>query len=192
MNNNVNSKTRKLVNSAIMIALALVLSYCAIFKAPNGGDITIGSMVPIIIISFMYSTKWGIFTSLVYTVLNMIFKQVVTTLPTEAFGSYALMIILDYLLAFGVFGLAGFFYRIMGAKKWAMCVSAAIVTFLRYICHFLSGIILWGSYAPEGQAVWYYSLVYNGGYMVPEIIINTVIVGLLSVWAIPYVMKKFA
>ena len=190
--NNVSSKTRKLTNSAIMIALSLVLSFFAVFKAANGGDVTIGSMVPVMIIAFMYSTKWGIFTSLVYTVLNMIFKQVVTTLPTEAFGSYALMIILDYVLAFGVFGLAGFFYRLMGSKKWAMPVSAAIVTFLRFLCHFASGIILWGSYAPEGQPVWIYSILYNGGYMLPELIINTVIVAILSVWAIPYVSKKFA
>lgn len=190
--NNVSSKTRKLTNSAIMIALSLVLSFCTVFKAANGGDVTIGSMVPIMIIAFMYSTKWGIFTSLVYTVLNMIFKQVVTTLPTEAFGSYALMIILDYVLAFGVFGLAGFFYRLMGSKRWAMPVSAAIVTFLRFLSHFAAGIILWGSYAPEGQPVWIYSILYNGGYMLPELIINTVIVAILSVWAIPYVSKKFA
>ena len=116
--NNVSSTTRKLTNSAMMIALSLVLSFFAVFKAANGGDVTIGSMVPVMIIAFMYSTKWGILTSLVYTVLNMIFKQVVTTLPTEAFGSYALMIILDYVLAFGVFGLAGFFYRLMGSKRW--------------------------------------------------------------------------
>ena len=190
--NNVSSTTKKLTNSAIMIALSLVLSFCAIFKAPNGGDVTIGSMVPIMIIAFMYSTKWGIFTSLVYTVLNMIFKGVVTTLPTEGLGSYAMMIILDYVLAFGVFGLAGFFWRLMGEKKWAMTVSAVIVTFLRFVCHFASGIILWGSSAPEGQPVWLYSITYNGGYMLPEILINAVIVAILSVWAIPYVMKKFA
>lgn len=189
--NNLGSTTKKLTNSAIMIALSLVLSFCAVFKAANGGDVTIGSMVPVIIISFMYSTKWGIFTSFVYTVLNMIFKQVVTTLPTEGFGAYALMIILDYVLAFGVFGLAGFFYRLMGSKKWAMPVSAAIVTFLRYLCHFASGIILWGSYAPEGQPVWIYSILYNGGYMLPEIIITTGITAILSVWAIPYIIKNF-
>lgn len=184
--------TKKLTNSAIMIALSLVLAFFAVFKAPNGGDVTIGSMVPIIIISFMYSSKWGIFTAVCYTVLNMIFKGVVTTLPTEGITTYFLMILLDYILAFGVFGLAGFFYRLMKKTRFAMCASAFIVSFLRYVCHFLSGIILWGSYAPEGQPVWLYSLIYNGGYMIPEIIITTVIIGVLSVSAIDAMIKKFA
>jgi len=186
------SMTKKLTNSAIMIALSLVLSFFAIFKAPNGGDITIGSMVPIIVISFMYSTRWGIFTSLCYTVLNMIFKGVVTTLPTEEITTYVLMIILDYILAFGVFGLAGFFYRLMGKTRLSMILSAAIVTFLRFVCHFLSGIILWASYAPEGQPVWLYSIVYNGGYMVPEIVITTLIVSVLSISVINTIIKKFS
>ncbi|MBE7037669.1 MAG: energy-coupled thiamine transporter ThiT [Ruminococcaceae bacterium] len=186
------SMTKKLTNSAIMIALSLVLSFFAVFKAPNGGDITIGSMVPVIVISFMYSTRWGIFTSICYTVLNMIFKGVVTTLPTEEISTYLLMILLDYILAFGVFGLAGFFYRLMGEKRISMIISSFLVTFLRYVCHFLSGIILWGSYAPEGQPVWIYSILYNGGYMIPEIIITTLIVSVLSISSIDTIIKKFS
>lgn len=188
--------TKKLTNSAIMIALSLVLAFFAVFQAPNGGDITIGAMVPIIIISFMYSTKWGILTAICYTILNMIFKGVVTTLPTEDLSTYFLMIILDYVLAFGVFGLAGFFKRtiekLTQKPRFAMCASAFTVAFLRYVSHFLSGIILWGEYAPEGQPVWIYSILYNGAYMVPEIIITTVIISVLSVSAIDTITKKFA
>ena len=56
--------TKKLTVSALMIALAQILSILAVFQAPNGGDITLGGAVPIIIISLMYGTKWGVFTAL--------------------------------------------------------------------------------------------------------------------------------
>ncbi len=181
--------TKRLTTSAIMIALAAVLSYFTIFPAPNGGDITIGSMVPIVLVALLYNTKWGIFTAITYSVVNMLIKGVVTTLPAYTLSTYLLMILIDYILAFGVLGLAGFFYRAMGKKTWAMPVSAAIVTSLRFVCHFISGILLWGSYAPEGQSVYYYSLLYNGGYMVPEIVITTVIVALLSKTVMPKLLE---
>lgn len=186
-----NVTTKKLTNTAIMIALAEVLSFFTVFQGINGGDVTIGSAVPIILIAFMYNTPWGILTSLVYTLVNMLLKGIVTTLPTEGLYTYFMMILLDYVLAFGVLGLAGWFSRKMGGGSVAMTVSAAIVVFLRFVCHYASGIILWGSYAPEGQSVWLYSLLYNGGYMLPELIITTVIVGILSVKVIPMIIEKF-
>ena len=181
-------KTKKITVSALMIALAQILSILAVFQAPNGGDITLGGAVPIIVVSLMYSTKWGIFTALVSTLVNMLLKGVITTLPTDL-GTYFLMILLDYVLAFGVIGLAGFFYRRMGKGRTAIVISSAIVIFLRFLCHFASGILLWGSYAPEGQPVWLYSIIYNGGYMLPEIIITVIIMSILSVKIIPKLIK---
>ncbi len=180
--------TKKLTLSALMIALAQILSILAVFQAPNGGDITLGGAVPIIIVSLMYSTKWGIFTALVSTLVNMLLKGVITTLPADL-GTYFAMLILDYILAFGVFGLAGFFYRKMGRGKITIVISSAIVIFLRFLCHFVSGILLWGAFAPEGQSVWLYSLIYNGGYMFPEIIITVIIMSILSVKIIPKLME---
>ena len=173
-----NGTTKKLTNSALMIALAQVLSLFAVFNGINGGDVTIGGAVPIIIVSFMYSTRWGVFTALVSTLVNMLLKGVITTLPAD-FGTYALMLILDYVLAFGVIGLAGFFERKLGNTKASMVASAVIVNVLRFVCHFISGIVLWGSFAPDGQPVWLYSLLYNGGYMLPETVITAVLIALL-------------
>ena len=176
--------TKKLTVSALMIALAQILSILAVFQAPNGGDITLGGAVPIIIVSLMYSTKWGIFTAIVSTLVNMLLKGVITTLPADL-GTYFMMVFLDYVLAFGVIGLAGLFSRMMKSTRFAMVVSSAIVVFLRFLCHFASGILLWGIYAPKGQPVWIYSLIYNGGYMLPEMIITVVIMSVLSVKIIP-------
>ena len=68
----------------------------------------------------------------------------------------------------------------MGKRRFAISVSAFVVTTLRYICHIMSGILIWGVYAPEGQSVLAYSLVYNGTYMVPEIIITTIVLAIIS------------
>ncbi|MDD4690390.1 MAG: energy-coupled thiamine transporter ThiT, partial [Eubacteriales bacterium] len=50
---------------------------------------------------------------------------------------------------------------------------------LRYVCHILSGVIIWGVYAEEGQSVLAYSIIYNGTYMIPEIIITTIVTALM-------------
>lgn len=181
------SKSKKITICAMMVALAIVLAWLSNmlpFKWLQGGSITLASMVPIVVASIMVGTKWGMLTSVAYAVLQMLLGGI-SAPPVQNFVSYLLVIMLDYIIAFGVLGLAGFFYNIFGKKDFAMPVSACIVTALRFICHFLSGIIIWGVYAPEGQSVFVYSVLYNGGYMLPEIIITTVVTALL----IPVIKK---
>lgn len=100
--------------------------------------------------------------------------------PTQTILSFFAVILLDYLLAFGVLGLAGLFDKLYQKKKYAILLSAATVTTLRYLCHILSGILIWRCYAPEGQGVFLYSLFYNGSYMIPEIVINTAVAALFT------------
>jgi thiamine transporter len=76
--------------------------------------------------------------------------------------------------------LAGIIYRILGEKLWAIPISTAAVIFLRFICHFVSGMVIWGAYAPEGQNAAIYSLVYNGSYMGIELVITTILSVLIS------------
>ena len=66
-----------------------------------------------------------------------------------------------------------------GKKFFAIPVSAFIVTTLRYLCHILSGILIWGVYAEEGQSILAYSIIYNGTYMLPEIIISTIVTAII-------------
>ena len=181
------SKSKKITVCAMMAALATILAWLSNmlpFKWLQGGSITLASMVPIIIASIVAGTRWGILTSVVYALLQM-FLGGVSAPPVQNFSSYVLVIMLDYIIAFGVLGLAGFFYNLSGKKTFFIPVGAFVVTFLRFICHFLSGIIIWGVYAPEGQSIFLYSLIYNGGYMVPEIIITTIVTALL----IPIIKK---
>ena len=168
--------TKKIAVSAIMTALATVLMLLSkIIPAPwlQGGSVTIASMVPIITVGILFGTKWGLYSSLCYSLLQMMFGFYPP--PTQTFIYFILVVLLDYVFAFGVLGLSGMFYSLLGKKKFAIPVSSFIVTSLRYLCHILSGLLIWGVYAPEGQSVLMYSLIYNGTYMVPEIIISVIV-----------------
>ena len=176
------SKTKKLTTSALLVAMSAVLTFISkVIPAPwfQGGAVTLGSMVPIIAIAIMFGTKWGIVSGLVYSVLNILIMGFYPP-PTQTFLNFAAVVLLDYAVAFGVLGLAGTFYKLLGKKVWAIPISGAIVTTLRYISHIVSGILIWGVYAEEGQSVLAYAVLYNGSFMIPEIIITTVVLALLS------------
>ncbi|MDP4118668.1 MAG: energy-coupled thiamine transporter ThiT [Bacillota bacterium] len=174
------SKTRKITTSALLIALSFVLMLIskAIPGMPQGGSVTLASMVPLIILSLIFDIKWGLASAFVYSLLEMAIQFYPP--PTKTFLYFALVILLDYVFAFACLGLAGGFYRLMGKKIWAIPVSGLIVTTLRYICHILSGILIWGVYAKKGQSVLAYSLIYNGSYMIPNIIITTAVLVILA------------
>ena len=73
----------------------------------------------------------------------------------------------------------GSVYKLSGKRTYSAAFSGFVVTLLRYICHIFSGILIWGVYAKEGQSVLAYSLIYNGTYMIPEILITTVVLALI-------------
>ncbi len=168
------AKTRLLIilQSALLLALATVLSFITILKLPYGGSVTLLSMLPIIYFSLMYGAKWGLLNAFAYSLLQMLLGFYAP--PVQDFLSFAEVILLDYVIAFGILGCAGIFYRMFKSSPLSAAASAAIVIALRFLCHFLSGIIIWYSYAPEGQPVWYYSLYYNGSYMGIELILTAI------------------
>jgi len=173
-----NSKTLILVEGAMLIALATVLSYLKIFEMPMGGSITI-EMLPLVVMGIRRGPKWGCFTGFVHGLLQMIigFSNV---LYCATLISQIGCILLDYLLAFTVLGLASLFVGLIkNNKKVSIVIGTVIVGLLRFLCSFLSGWLLWGSYAPEGMSPVWYSFVYNASYMIPNIIILAVIIGIL-------------
>ena len=168
--------TETLAVSAMLIAMATVLSYFTFGQWPYGGSITLGSMIPIVLISLKYPFAWSALTALAYSLIQMM--QGFYAPPVENIVNYTLMILLDYVIAFGVLSLAGPIFRHMSQNHSVRVriMSAAVTCFiLRFVCHFISGLIIWGYYAPEGQPVWIYSLVYNGPYMLAESVIGGVI-----------------
>ncbi len=180
------TKTVKLTTSALMVAIATVLVIVSKMIPSvwlQGGSITLASAVPIIVVSLLYGCGWGVAAAIAFACIQMMTGFYPP--PTQTLLNFFLVVMLDYILAFGVLGLAGGIYKLCGKKPWAIPLSAFMVTSLRYVCHIISGLLIWGVYAEEGQSVLAYSVIYNGSYMVPEIIITTVVIS----FVIPVIEK---
>jgi thiamine transporter len=173
------SNTLFIAEVAVFSALAYLLDFAAGLLSlkiwPQGGSVSI-AMVPIFLMAFRWGIKGGLLTGFLLGLLQFIlgFSQIYTLL--QAF--------IDYFVAFTVVGLAGIFANLVKDSikkhekgKWITYVlmGAFIGSALRYICHVLSGIVFFGEYAPEGQPVAIYSILYNGTYMLPSFIVSAII-----------------
>jgi thiamine transporter len=169
-----NYTLRKITETAIMLAVAAVLSLIQ-FTGPwvLGGSITVCSMLPIILIAHRYGSKWGLLTAVTYSLLQLLLGlQNVQYAPNAL--TAAGIILLDYVLAFGVLGFAAVFDTVFRSKKKAFMVGVVAVMTARFFCHFVSGVIIWEALWPNslGWASWIWSLSYNGSYMLPEMLIT--------------------
>lgn len=174
------SKTEKITKSAVLTALSVVLSIVSrLLPAPwlAGGNITLASMVPIIVVAVMFGTKWGLISASTFSLIQIITNFYVP--PAASVLSFTGAVLFDYVFAFSCLGLAGIFARMIPIKSIAIPLSGAIVTTIRYLMHIISGVLIWSAYANTENAL-VYSLVYNGSYMIPEIIITTVVLALIT------------
>lgn len=155
----------KLTMSAVMIALATVLSLVTIFKMPLGGSVTLFSMLPVCLLSIMYGCRWGFLCAFVYSLaqLAMGIGAVAGWGLTPA--AFVGCVVFDYILAFTALGIAGAF-RKHGVPGYIAGIALAV--FLRLVSHFISGTIFFASWAPAGWDPVLYSIAYNGAYMLPE------------------------
>ena len=173
--------TRRLTETAIMIALAGALSYVQIFSLPMGGSVTLFSQVPIIIIGYRYGWKWGCVTGVIYGLLEMLLQGLGNFSYVKGIGAYLILIFADYVVAFMVLGLGGgLFKKVVSNQSVALGLGALVASALRFLCHFISGVTIWGEYADGWKSVWVYSLGYNGSYMAAEAAISVIGVVLLS------------
>ena len=158
--------TRVLTEAALAIALAFVLGLIKVFKMPYGGSISL-EMVPLILLALRQGPWVGVVSGVVYGVLNLISD------PSGFF--HPVQVLLDYPVAFGALGLAGFFRpTVRGA-----IIGATVAVLARFLCHFLSGVVFFASYAPEGWDPYLYSAVYNAAYLVPSLLIAAAVVTVL-------------
>ena len=186
------SRLHSLVEGAIMVALAAVLSYIRIFKLPWGGSITLVSMLPIMLYSIRYGIKKGLGAAFAFSLIQL-FQGISDGL--FAWGLTPLMLVacifIDYIFAFSVLGFAGLFSK-NGLAGYIG--GTALAGLLRFLCHFLSGVIIWHSFGElwEGFSTeneWLYSLLYNGAYMLPEIIFTQIAAAAL--FKLPQTKKLF-
>ncbi len=159
--------TKMVVEAGIMIALATALSYVKLFQMPNGGSVTAGSMVPLIIFAIRWGTAPGLFAALVFGTLQFLLG------PKWSF--HPVSILFDYVVAYGVVGLSGIF----GKDYVKSIIGIVFAGILRISCHIISGVVVFASYAPEGQNPFVYSLVYNATHLIPELIVALILYSML-------------
>jgi thiamine transporter len=161
--------TRMITLIGISMAAATVLQFITILKLPQGGSVTAGSMIPIILIALFYGPEVGILTGFLFGIINFI---------VSPFAMHPVQVLFDYPLPFMAVGIVGYF-RSFNTK--GIIIGVTVAMFARFACHFISGVVFFGSYAPEGTSVYLYSLLYNGSYMGLETIISCVIIALLPI-----------
>ena len=181
MKNTKQTRVFALCECALMLALAVVLSYVKLFTLPFDGSITLFSMLPLCLISIKYGVKWGLGTAFCYSWFQILQGGVFAwgLTPTMLIAS----LLLDYLLAFSVLGLAGLFRK---KGYLGMIGGVAMACALRFLVHFIAGVVLWANLAEFvafGQE-WVnqpvlYSLCYNGIYMLPETLLTTAMAAVL-------------
>jgi thiamine transporter len=168
---------RTLVEAGMMLALAVILGRITPFSLPFGGSVTPGSMIPLLLLAMMRGPAVGITAGVLYGFLDYIFGGWFVS-PVQW--------LLDYPLAFGALGLAGFVWRPVLKNKsngsnYLLPIAAAFVGIGgRFLCHFLAGIWFWGENAPAGMPVWWYSLTYQASYLLPELIVSGIILAFLA------------
>lgn len=156
--------TVQIAFSGAAMALAFITStYCKLFEMPMGGSVTLCSMLFIVLIAYWYGLKTGLMVGIAYGLLQMIIDPYIISFP---------QMLCDYPLAFGALGLAGLFSN----RKWGLQIGYVVAVFGRYVFAVLSGVIFFASYAPEGMNPLWYSIVYNGGYLLAEAVITLVII----------------
>jgi thiamine transporter len=157
--------TRVLTEAALAIALAFVLGLIRVWKMPYGGSISL-EMVPLILLALRQGPFVGVVAGTAYGLLD---------LAIEPIALHPVQVIFDYPLAFGVLGIAGFFRPTL----WGAIAGTVVAVLARFLCHFVSGVVFFASYAPEGWNPYLYSAVYNAGYLVPSLAIALVAVAVL-------------
>jgi thiamine transporter len=156
---------RVLTHVALAVALSAVLSLVVLWRFPQGGMVTLGSMTPILLVAIYYGPKVGILAGVLLGLITMIL---------DPFFVHPFQVFLDYIFAFGAIGFAGFF---QSNKLLATLLGGAG----RFVGHFLSGVIFFAMFAPEGMNPWVYSGIVNATYLSIETGIAAVIIVALPV-----------
>lgn len=149
-------QTKVIAEIVAFVALSTALSFIKLFSLPQGGSVTAGSMVPVLWLSLRRGGKVGLFACAVYGFVQ---------LAVEPFIFHPIQVLLDYPIAFGALGLAGVFQN-----RPFLGVNVGIAG--RFATHFVSGVVFFAAFAPEGMSPIVYSAIYNGSYLLPELVVS--------------------
>ena len=169
------SNVKILSECGALVAVASVLSLITLFSMPLGGSVTPFATLPIIIISLRHGAKWGVASALTFSLVQLLLGlNNVAAVPVRDFISLSLCAALDYLLAYTVIGFTGTIARGFRDGRAGIVVGVLATGAGRLVCSFLSGIIVWGSYTPDGWNIAVYSLAYNASWCLPDVALTLV------------------
>jgi len=154
---------RLLAELAVAVALSAVLGLVKVYRLPQGGSITAGSMVPVLFVAIRWGAGPGVLAGVVTGLVNYLLEPVFV---------HPLQFLLDYPVAFGALGIAGLFR----STPWLGVMAGGGG---RFVAHFLSGVVFFAQYAPKSMSPVVYSAVYNASYMLPEVVISVFLTVLL-------------
>lgn len=217
LTNKITRLTESSMMIALATAISFICSLIPVppFNFPFGGGITIAGMLPIILIAYFYGMRWGFLTAFVYSLVQLLLGHATVAslfLPLEEGGMqlYAALLIclIDYILAYTALGLGGLFRSSKSPLK-GLVLGCLVALTVRYLCHIISGAIFYGLWAEwfftldgiyeaigkgiletfhGGSLALLYSIVYNGCYMIPEMIITPLMA--IVIWRIPLIKKR--
>ena len=153
-------RLRILTEGAILIALAEILSFLPLYKFPWGGSIDL-AMLPVLLFCCRWGFGPGMLVSTAHAVLQTLFEGGIAIGWQSILG--------DFLIAYMVLGVAGAF-------RGRFCLGVTVACALRFLVHYVVGATIWAEYMPEAffgmtmTTPWIYSALYNGAYMLPDLV----------------------
>lgn len=159
------------IGVSLALAAAIEIGFMFLPSLPQGGRISV-SLFPIFILAYKEGPWVGMLGGVMFGFINLMLSGF------QLYGVWQ-SLFLDYLLAFGLAGAAGFIFRINLQSPWVFVGGIFVGAFLRFFMHFLSGVVLFGEFAPEGTPAALYSMVYNGSYMLPSAGLMMIVGGLI-------------
>jgi thiamine transporter len=157
--------TQMITHIGLALALTVILHTFRLYHMPQGGSVTLGAMVPLLFIAFRYGPVVGYLTGFVYGLINLI---------QDPYILHPVQVLFDYPLPYMALGLAGYF-------KDRVLAGTIVGIFGRFICHFVSGVVFFASYTPPGVSPYWYSLVFNATYLLPELGLCLIVMRILPV-----------
>ena len=162
--------SRCIALAGITVALSFALSYIKMFSMPQGGSITLASLLPIMLFAYIYGPKKGIFVGFIYGALQAM---------QDPYLIHPAQFLLDYPVAFAAVGLTGVFNKIKKLDKLPQikfALGAIVAGTFRFISHVFSGVFAFGADAIDAGATnfWAYSTAYNSFVFIDIVIVIAV------------------
>lgn len=169
--------TKEMVMVAMFSAISFILYMIQFIRYPQGGGITLFSMLPTMLLAILYGRTAGVTGGLIFGLLKML---------NGAYVVHPAQFLLDYILSNMALGLAGEFGR---EKKSDILKGCLFASSLSVLVSIISGVVYFGQYAPEGMNIVVYSCIYNISSAGVEGLLSSIMLVLLPIKRFQKVLK---